>query len=74
MTWRELTLADRHGLGSETLPVDQIKLSLPALFSDRSKVTVFRYCDKLPMLGIRVDDTFHLLAIEARFNTLYDHD
>lgn len=73
MTWRELLQAPRHGLGYEMLPVSSLKPTVPEPFSDSPKVMVFRYHGKLPMAGVRVADTLHLLWLERRFGDLYDH-
>lgn len=34
---------------------------------------VFRYSDRLPMAGVRVGDTFHVVWIERQYGELYDH-
>lgn len=73
MTWNQITFADRHGLGSETLPAKDIKPALPPRFRDSEKVLVLRYDDRLPMVGVRVGDTFHVLFIEKKYGDLYDH-
>lgn len=73
MLWKEILLADRHGLGTETLPSNQIKPEIPPDLQDRDKFLVFRYSGKLPMLGFRTTDTFHVVWIEARFGMVYHH-
>ncbi len=73
MTWQQITLADRHGLGLETLPADQIKPQIPARFSDREKFLVLRYDGNLPMIGARTQDVFHVLWIEGAFGEVYEH-
>ena len=73
MTWDEITLAPRHGLGSELLPRRQIKAPIPAGFEDQERFLVLRYAGKLPMVGTRTNDTFHILWIESEFGELYDH-
>lgn len=73
MTWNQLTLAPRHGLGLETLPSTSIRAPIPPNFADREKFIVFRYSGNLPMGGIRAEDTFHILWIEGTINSLYDH-
>ena len=73
MTWTQIMMSDRHGLGSENLPVDQLKVQLPAAFEDHDKVMVLRYNGLLPMAGIRINDVYHLLWLEPQFGSLYDH-
>src|ERR1700735_2305815 len=55
MTWAQITLADRHGLGSELIPAGSIKAAVPEKFSDAQKFTVLRYSGLLPMVGARID-------------------
>lgn len=73
MTWRELKVAPRHGLGMELIPKGQIRAPIPEPFQDHEKFVVFRYNGRLPMAGVRILDVFHVLWIEARFGDLYDH-
>lgn len=73
LTWKDLMRADRHGQGFEMLPVDQLKCGLPTQFEDEKRVMVFRYSERLPMIGIRRGSMYHLLAIEANYNDLYQH-
>ena len=73
MTWEELIRADRHGLGLETLPADQIRPQIPTGFEDTRKFQVFRYSGRLPMVGTRTNDTFHVIWIEKDFGDVYDH-
>jgi len=73
MTWKQIKLADRHGLGSELVPAAQIRPSVPAAFEDREKFLVLRYNGTLPMVGVRAEDTFHILWIERNYGDVYDH-
>ena len=45
MTWSEIILADKHGLGLETMPKDSIKPTVPEQFKDTDKFIVLRYED-----------------------------
>lgn len=73
MTWQQITFADKHGLGLEMIDAGAIKPTVPESFSDREKFTVMRYSGLLPMVGVRVVDTFHILWIEGDFGDVYDH-
>jgi hypothetical protein len=66
MTWQQITFADRHGLGLETLPAGQIKPQIPAKFTDREKFLVLRYDGTMPMIGARTLDVFHVRDCRAR--------
>jgi hypothetical protein len=43
MTWHEIRSADRHGLGTETLPKGAIRATIPTAFRDRENFLVLRY-------------------------------
>lgn len=73
MTWQQITLADRHGNGSEQIKRDSIKAPIPVRFEDAEKFLVLRYAGKLPMAGVRIGAVYHVLWIEPEFNHLYDH-
>ncbi len=73
MTWLQIIQADRHGLGLETIPVDRIKPDIPGQFVDADKFVVLRYSDRLPMVGVRRGDTFHVIWVEKNYGDVYDH-
>jgi hypothetical protein len=73
LTWGEIMRVDRHGLGYEFLSADKFKCAPPHRFEGTEKFMVFRYCGILPMAGVRIRDTFHVLWIERQFGELYDH-
>lgn len=72
-TWGDILKEPRHGLGTELLPSAQIRATIPRLFEGTEKFIVFRYSDLLPMVGVRTNDTFHIMWIERHFGELYDH-
>jgi hypothetical protein len=74
MTWTEIILAHKHGLGSENLPANSIKPSVPSQLEGTETFMVLRYSGKLPMVGFRSLDTFHIIWIEQAFGDLYNHD
>jgi hypothetical protein len=71
--WKDLITAPRHGQGTELIQASQIKAPIPPQFQDQDKFMVFRYNGKLPMVGVRVRDVYHVLWIEPKFGDLYDH-
>jgi hypothetical protein len=75
MTWAGIYSADRHGLGSENMPVKQTRLrgKIPERFSDHDKLLILRYHGNKPMAGFRVERVYYVLAVEAEFGDLYDH-
>lgn len=73
MPWKQIRLEPRHGLGTEKLPTKKLNITLSAPFDDEEHVTVFRYSSLLPMVGVRRQATFHILAVERHYGELYDH-
>jgi hypothetical protein len=73
MTWQQIKFAPKHGLGFEKLPREAISKQLPAKFEDLESFLVLRYSGKLPMIGTRVGNVFHILFIENTFGSLYGH-
>ncbi|RIR68153.1 hypothetical protein D2E62_03600 [Mycobacteroides abscessus] len=71
--WIDIHQAGRHGGGTESIPADQIKAPIPPKFADQEKFTAFRYHGLLPMVGVRINDVFHVLWIERQFGDVYDH-
>lgn len=75
LSWDEINKSHRHSFGTEKLPVDQIKPSLPPFVTpDVSHLTVFRANgDNRPFLGLRKDNVFHIIFIEEAFGDVYNH-
>lgn len=73
LPWKQIKQTGRHALGTELIPVKQIRAPLPSAFEDEARFMMFRYSGKLPMGGIRVRDVFHVFWIEKEFGDLYDH-
>lgn len=73
LTWEQVYGTFRHGMGTEKLPSDQIKPGIPESLAEHEHFLVMRYSGKLPMVGFRTSDTFHVVWIEGEFDTVYDH-
>ncbi|MFI7677185.1 hypothetical protein [Actinophytocola sp. NPDC049390] len=71
--WRELKSERRHGLGFELMPKRQLRAPIPEQFQDQERFMVFRYHGRLPMAGVRILDTFHVVWLEPSYGDLYDH-
>jgi hypothetical protein len=73
LTWREITTAPRHGLGTEKISRDSIRAAMPRFITP--EVTHFlalRFSGKSPMVGYRERDIFYVLWFDHDF-TLYPH-
>jgi hypothetical protein len=75
ITWKQINVSDRHGFGTEKLPIKQIKPQLPTFITpDVKELLVFRANgDNRPFLGIRSGKIFHIVFIEERFGDVYNH-
>lgn len=73
MKWQDIGQSGRQQSGTEWIPAKQIRAPIPNKFQDQDKFMAFRYNGKLPMLGVRINDVFHILWIERSFGDVYDH-
>jgi len=73
MTWQDIIQSGRHKLGREQLPSTAIRARIPTAFQDADKFMVLRYNGKVPMVGVRANEVFHVIWIAKNFNELYDH-
>ena len=73
LSWGELRLSPRHGLGYEQIPRHAIRVPLPShLTEDVQRLIAFRFVGNAPMVGYRVQAVFYILWLDRDF-TLYDH-
>ena len=75
LTWNQINIADRHGFGTEKIPVGQIKPQLPRFVTPEvTHLTVFRANgDNRPFLGLRNGIVFHIIFLEEKFGNIYNH-
>lgn len=73
LTWNQINVAPRKGMGYEKIPVSSIKPALPTtLTEDVEYLLSFRYLGNNPFLGYRNFTICHVLFIDFDF-TVYDH-
>jgi hypothetical protein len=72
MTWRELRVAPRHGLGSEKIARTSIRVTLPSMVTEDVDILAFRCIGTAPMVGFRSGRTFNILWIDKNYE-VYDH-
>lgn len=72
MTWEQIRMADRHGLGSEKINRDSIKAGFPPHITPDITFYALRFSGLKPIVGYKSDFIFHILYIDRSF-TLYDH-
>ncbi|PRY46966.1 hypothetical protein CLV58_10130 [Spirosoma oryzae] len=73
LTWEEIKLAPRHGMGSEKIQRNSIKASIPKFITDDvDYFLALRFQGKKPFVGHRSGSVFHIIWIDNKF-TLYNH-
>lgn len=73
MQWSQIHQSNRHASGTEWIPAEQIRAPIPPKFADEDKFMALRYNGRLPMVGIRINDVFHVLWVERRYGDVYAH-
>jgi hypothetical protein len=73
MTWEQIRLAHRHGMGTEKIARTSINGSMPTwATADVDYFLALRFLGKAPFVGHRQGQIFHILWIDRAF-TLYKH-
>jgi hypothetical protein len=73
LSWGELRLSPRHGLGYERIARQAIRAGIPRhITEDVTYFIAFRFLGRAPMVGYRVGAIFYILWLDRGF-TLYDH-
>jgi hypothetical protein len=72
MRWQEIYQAPRHGLGSEKIAQESIKVSLPIFLTQETNLIALRFSGRKPMVGFREGHIFRILWLDHDFS-LYDH-
>lgn len=72
LTWGEIQNAHRHGLGTEKISRDAIKVALPSTVTPDVNLIAFRFNGKKPMIGFRSGQIFYILLLDRDFNC-YNH-
>jgi hypothetical protein len=70
MTWAEIKLAPRHGLGHEI--IEQLRGKLPDAAPTGAHALAFRFFKKAPMVGFRSGSVFYVVWFDREFK-LYKH-
>lgn len=73
MTWNDIRLSHRHGMGSEKIGIGSIKAGLPDILTeDVDHLLALRFIGKAPFVGWRNKFIFHVFYIDRDFK-LYKH-
>ena len=73
LSWQDVQLAPRHGLGSEKIARTSINAPIPPAATEDVKFFLsLRFQSKKPFVGFRNGYVFHVLWIDNRFR-VYGH-
>ncbi|MFW1755755.1 MULTISPECIES: hypothetical protein [Acinetobacter] len=72
MKWKEIIVANRHGLGSESIDRKSLKVSIPACVPGDAKIWALRFSDLAPMVGYYERNIFYILWLDRSFK-VYPH-
>lgn len=73
LTWSQIQLAGKHGLGAEKIKRNAIKASIPSFITeDVDDLFAIRFKGKAPIVGHKSGSIFHVIYIDRTF-TLYSH-
>ena len=73
LSWDEIKLTPRHGMGSEKISRNSIRPSIPKeITSDVDSFIALRYSGRKTIIGFRNQFIFHLVYIDRDF-TVYNH-
>jgi len=68
LTWSDLRISGRHGLGYEKIERSALKFFLPCDIPADRNIIAFRFCGMAPMLGYRsAYGTFYIIAFDSKF-------
>jgi hypothetical protein len=70
MTWEQIRLAPRHGLGQEK--ITSFNVTLPGHVTEDVSFYALRFDGKKPIVGYKTDFIFHIVYIDRDF-TVYKH-
>jgi hypothetical protein len=72
LTWIQLQLTPRHGLGSEKIARAAIRPIIPDIAKGVEFFLAFRFSGMKPMVGMRRGAVFHVLWLDRDFS-VYPH-
>lgn len=72
MSWLEIRNAPRHGLGTEKISRDSLKVIVPASITEDVQFLALRFSGMKPMVGFRRNEIFHVVWLDRAFS-LFNH-
>jgi len=72
LSWRELRLAPRHGVGYEIINRNSFRVPIPNYITPDVDLIAFRFSGLKPMVGYRDEAIFRIVWLDRSFE-VYDH-
>lgn len=72
LAWKNIFQAHRHGLGSEKIHREAIKVAIPPKITPDVNFIAFRFSGKKSMVGFRRGRIFFIVWLDRNF-TVYNH-
>ena len=72
LSWRELRLAPRHGVGYEIIDHSSFRVPIPKHITEDVDMIAFRFSGLKAMVGYRDEAIFHLVWLDRSFK-VYAH-
>lgn len=72
LSWRELRLAPRHGVGYEKIDRNSFRVAIPSHITEDVDIIAFRFSGLKAMVGYRDEAIFCIVWLDRSFE-VYDH-
>jgi hypothetical protein len=72
LSWRQLRLAPRHGVGYERIDRNSFRVAIPQHITEDVDFIAFRFCGLAPMVGYRDEAIFRIVWLDRDFQ-VYQH-
>ncbi len=72
LSWSQLRLAPRHGVGYEIIDRKSFRVEIPRHITNDVNLIAFRFSGKAPMVGYKDEAIFRIVWLDRAFK-VYDH-
>ena len=72
LTWSQLRLAPRHGVGYEIIDRSSFRVAIPQHITEDVNLIAFRFIGKAPMVGYKDEAIFRIVWLDRSFG-VYNH-
>lgn len=72
LSWNQLRLAPRHGVGYEIIENNSFRVAIPKHITEDVHLIAFRFSGKAPMIGYKDEAVFRIVWLDRVFK-VYDH-